>query len=196
LCPDEFAILKTFGKNYADSHLVNGLRFAKDMIETSLPVPALPDFSSLAPYGIGIVAVVGLVFLGLGRGQYLVAAAMAAIIVIAIFEEVLKTKATPAPDGNPPPPDNILGVYWVDTNILGDWGGRDRLVSVAPTNGSSLPVYQAQGGIKLCDDSQRGVIAVCWDGNCTYKKPEVRVGTPMNGLSPGRVYVCGRIVSP
>jgi hypothetical protein len=157
----------------------------------------MPDFSSLAPYGIGIVAVVALVALAMARKPSIVAVAMVLIVIIVAVDYFYKP--TPAKSAtnvqSAPQAPQQSDVHWVDTNVLADWGGRDRDLKVTPRKTNPhIPLYQADNGNALCDDAQRGVVAVCWDSWCTYKKPEVHIGTLIDGKTPGRVYVCGRDV--
>jgi hypothetical protein len=166
-------------------------------IQKEIEMP-LPDFSTLAPYGIGIVAIVGLLVLGFRKNPYITGAIIAAILLIVIIDELLKPMiprpADKAPKAPPAPPASVAS--WVDTNVLGDWGGRDRFTPPPPTNGSSVPMYQTKEGLSLCDESHVGYVAVCWEQDCTYKNAAINFGiTPMDGKRRGRVYICGRVVN-
>ena len=125
----------------------------------------MPDFTTIAPYGIGIVAIVALFFLGFTKKTLVVGAIIVAIIVIVLVDEILKPMVARPADkvlSAPPAPPSST-VSWVDTNVLGDWGDRDRITPLPPTNGSPVPIYETKDGVKLCDENQVGVVAVCWE---------------------------------
>jgi hypothetical protein len=80
------------------------------------------------------------------------------------------------------------GAQWKETQIRGDWKGRDFACTLG----------QDPDGTK-CNAATKGLVAVCWPSRktggcggsgpwCTYKK--ITVSTPPDGSTPGKVYTC------
>ena len=115
-------------------------------------------------------------------------------------ESVAATAAAP-PNLTPP---KLPAFAWVDTNRRLDWGGNDRAFS------SGFLPKPSVGGMTLCDGSNVGMVATCWENRpngyplgtptdvtgqprmwCTYKNHNVNLDTPPNGAAQlGLVHEC------
>jgi hypothetical protein len=161
----------------------------------------------LVPFGILGLAIIAVLFIALiprsNTSRAIALLAMFIIAVLAIFDRLNPApRLEKAPESSPQKPSvRVSGnTYWVSTGTKGDWGGRD----IAFTAGSE-PRYDLKGMV-LCDENRDGSVAVCWDDRptgyplgrptdvlgappnwCTYKDSNVRLSTPPDGRSPGKV---------
>jgi hypothetical protein len=118
-------------------------------------------------------------------------------------------------------PDWMSEPRWVDIGLMGAWNVADRAYTEGPKPQKELPQAAGQAPITLCDDERVGYVAICREGDwksdpatmpsgvttipsdidgkteawCSYKVDPITINTRFESpVTPGRVFVCGRVV--